>query len=255
MVGRTNAGNGGSVNVSVVGAATRPTNPKNNTIWVETSTAITGWEIGYKHPAAPAEGNVFILANGASSVADFEITGSSGRARNQVVKISPAYAYQYINGAWVNKVAKLYVNDGWLDTLTILYDRGTYGGNFAHGWSSGEQSASVEVSAEIDATVTSLSNGAADLTGISTVEIEYSGNTVDTFGSEIKVQIVNQHDTMVLKEKVHGQDETVALTKWSVDVTTINELVRFKLSAKYGFYQNPAVIRLFSIKLIPGNPV
>ena len=44
MIGPTNArGGGGGLNLKVVGGTTQPTNPRENTIWVNTTTAITGY--------------------------------------------------------------------------------------------------------------------------------------------------------------------------------------------------------------------
>lgn len=45
-IGRTNAGGGGTpINFNVVGGTTRPTSPKENTIWVKTNLAVSCWEL------------------------------------------------------------------------------------------------------------------------------------------------------------------------------------------------------------------
>lgn len=258
MIGKVNAGGGGGIDLHVVGSATRPETPRNNTIWVETSSPITGWELGYKRPEAPAEGNVFIFANGATSVADMEISGLTGRAAKQIVKVTPSYAYQYISGAWENKAVKLYVNNGWLDTLTTLYDRGAYGAGFTHGWvpNGTEQSGFVQVESSTLSPVTSTSNGTVDLTGIKTVNIEWSGSATKNpdydWGSNIELQIISANTQEVLFREQHYASYSTGLTTWSVNVSSVNKTVKFKLVATGG--AGTGTITLYSIKLVPGNP-
>ena len=52
MIGRTNAGggSGGGLNFKVVGGTSAPASPKENTIWVNTDTAIPSWHFGVDEP-------------------------------------------------------------------------------------------------------------------------------------------------------------------------------------------------------------
>lgn len=249
MIGKTNAGAGG-VDLYVVGGTTRPASPKNNTIWVDTDTQITGWEVGYNRPSSPQEGNVFIFTNGAASVADMEVSGVSGRAKNQTVKVTPAYAYQYISGEWVNKTAKLYVNNGWLDTMTILYDRGAYGATFAKGWSSGEQSGYVSITARTSP-VTSISNGSADMTGIKTVNLEWSCSGTDSQDRHARIDILDATTLSVLRS-VESEVKSSGTRVSSLDVSSFSNTVKFRLYVGNG--GGTGTITLYSIKLVPGNP-
>lgn len=61
MIGRTNAGgSGGGLNLKVVGGTTKPTNPRDNTIWINTSVAITDYVLSLTQPETGTEGLVWI---------------------------------------------------------------------------------------------------------------------------------------------------------------------------------------------------
>ena len=260
MIGKVNAGAGGGVDLHVVGSATRPANPRNNTIWVETSNTITGWELGYKRPETPSEGDVFIFANGATSTADMEISGASGRAGKQIVKVTPSYAYQYINGAWADKPTKFYVNGGWVDTMTTLYDRGTYSSSWASPyWTGSFTSASNHVTVDQSnyGNKTALSTLTVDLTGIQTVQIEYSGYLEAGEGSTsyIEFQIRNAADTSTLTNFSRTcTDNTISIpiTTQNINVSSINSSVKLKMYAHGAVNSGRATINIYSIKLIPG---
>ena len=50
MIGRTNVGGGADLNFKVVGGTTEPSNPKENTIWVETEEKIPSWIFSAENP-------------------------------------------------------------------------------------------------------------------------------------------------------------------------------------------------------------
>lgn len=61
MIGPTNArGGGGGLNLKVVGGATQPTNPRENTIWINTTTDITGYILSPTQPETGTEGLVWL---------------------------------------------------------------------------------------------------------------------------------------------------------------------------------------------------
>ena len=63
MIGRTNAGGGagGGLNFKVVGGTSAPASPKENTIWVNTSTAITSWDFSATEPTKRSKNKNLIL--------------------------------------------------------------------------------------------------------------------------------------------------------------------------------------------------
>ncbi|MCI7810223.1 hypothetical protein MR626_13245, partial [bacterium] len=70
MIGRTNTGGGGGgLNFAIVGSTTQPSAPKENTIWINTDSKITGWVFSPEAPESPAEGLVWIKTGLSSAVA------------------------------------------------------------------------------------------------------------------------------------------------------------------------------------------
>ena len=131
MIGRTNAGggSGGGLNFKVVGGTSTPASPKENTIWVNTSTAITSWVFSATQPAG-ATGRVWISI-GTSSPAEFNALKKNG------IKVYPMSAKQYVRGAWVDKTAKSYQNGAWVDWWNgHLYEYGNQYESFTGGWTS-----------------------------------------------------------------------------------------------------------------------
>lgn len=112
-----NTSGGTSLNFKVVGGTTQPTSPKENTIWVNTSTAITGWEFSPTEPATPAEGMVWI-STGTSSAVEFNALKKNG------IQVCPLAAKQYVGGQWGDKEAKIYQGGQWVDWVTYLYAPG-----------------------------------------------------------------------------------------------------------------------------------
>lgn len=109
---------GGGLNFSVVGGSAQPGNPKENTIWVNTDTDITGWAFSATEPDSPVEGMVWI-ATGASSNADFNAI------KKNCVQVYPFSAKQYISGAWVGNEAKIFQNGEWISLFNSeIYKNG-----------------------------------------------------------------------------------------------------------------------------------
>jgi len=92
-------GGGGGLNFKIVGGTTRPIGSiKENTIWVNTDTDISEWEISATQPANATEGMVW-LSTGTTSEAAF-----NALKKNTLI-VYPAKAQQYVSGAWKNKDA------------------------------------------------------------------------------------------------------------------------------------------------------
>lgn len=60
MIGRTNAGNGGGLNLKVVGGTVRPTTSHENTVWVNAAVAITGYILSPVRPENGTDGLVWL---------------------------------------------------------------------------------------------------------------------------------------------------------------------------------------------------
>ena len=106
------------VNFKVVSGTSAPELPMENTIWVNTDTAISGWIFSSLDPD-PQEGLVWILTGRASPV-------QFNAVRRNTVMVYPVSVKQYIGGEWVYKTAKIW-NGEWtlIAADTIIYDSGT----------------------------------------------------------------------------------------------------------------------------------
>ena len=161
MIGRTNAGGGGGgLNFKVVGGTSAPASPKENTIWVNTSVAITGWVFSATAPSSPAAGLVWI-PTGESSAVDFNALKKNG------IQVYPVSAKQYVGGAWVDKTAKIYQGGAWKELITYLYNKGNECTDLTGGWAatatkpsgSGSTAVSPAVTKDTNSITISLTSG------------------------------------------------------------------------------------------------
>ena len=101
-------GGGAPLNFKVVGGTSAPSNPKENTIWVNTNTAIASWFFSATEPENPSIGSVWFTTEKKSS-APFNVLKKNN------ITVYPVSAKQYLNSAWVDKEAKIYQNSAWVD--------------------------------------------------------------------------------------------------------------------------------------------
>lgn len=104
MIGRTNAG-GIGLNIKVIGGSIQPTTPMENTVWVNTSIAITGYILSPTKPEIGVEGQVWLQ------------TSKSGVELN-ISKKNPILVYivscsLYTNGKWEDMQALIYASGAW----------------------------------------------------------------------------------------------------------------------------------------------
>lgn len=116
------------LNFNVVDGTSAPASPKENTIWVNTSTAITGWYIGNVFQGNLANGAVWIQIDTDSPV-------FFNALRKNSFMIYPISPKQYIDGAWVDKETKIYQNSKWVDLWNnYLYTTGNEWSSITGGW-------------------------------------------------------------------------------------------------------------------------
>lgn len=101
-------GSGGGLNFSVVGGTSAPSSPKENTIWVNSSDTFTDWVFSKNAPSAPTSNMIWFQTNN-GSIIGFNAVKKNG------IWLYPALCKQYVDGAWVDKTAKIYQNDAWQD--------------------------------------------------------------------------------------------------------------------------------------------
>lgn len=127
---------GGDLNFEVVGNP-KPSNPKENTIWIDTNTEITGWSFSADAPTGPVSGMVWIESGGNGEI---EFNALS----DNCISVYPTAAYQYNGSAWEDRDAQIYQNGNWNDITSIewLYRNGDQYTELTGGWSITRESAS-----------------------------------------------------------------------------------------------------------------
>ena len=113
-------GSGSELNFKVVGGATQPGNPTENTIWVNTDAAITAWLFSASTPTSPVAGMVWITTAATGSV-------NANLLKKNAVTVCLTSAKQYIGGSWANKAAYIYQGASWVQfssTLVYLFNYG-----------------------------------------------------------------------------------------------------------------------------------
>lgn len=122
-------GGGAVLNFKVVGGEKQPSNPAENTIWVNAANEPTGYAFSATEPAEPADGLVWILVSTNGSV-------SFNALKKNDLQVYPAKCRQYISGAWVDKEALIYQNGEWIKWRTYLFDNGDECTDLTGGWGS-----------------------------------------------------------------------------------------------------------------------
>ena len=116
MVGGA-GGSSDELSFTVVGGTSAPSNPSENTIWINTDATITSWLFDTVAPSSPSEGMVWI-STGEYSIRKFNILTEND------VQVYPLSTKQYISGAWVDVTGKIYQGGSWVDWFTYLYKYG-----------------------------------------------------------------------------------------------------------------------------------
>lgn len=104
------------MNFDIVGGTTKPSNPKENTIWINTEHKITNKIFSITEPEAPTEGTVWMQIGTSSSVPFEAVDGD-----NLILMAYPTYTQQYISGAWVTKPTETYVDGEWKPWITDVF--------------------------------------------------------------------------------------------------------------------------------------
>lgn len=103
-------GGGNALAFRVLGGTSAPSSPKENDIWVNTSTAITSYVFSATQPTG-SSGMVWISV-GTSSTVEFNALKKNG------IQVYPIAAKQYVSGKWTDKTAKIYQGGAWKEWIT-----------------------------------------------------------------------------------------------------------------------------------------
>lgn len=107
---------GGGLAIKVIGGSTLPASAKENTFFVETSDAVTGYVFSFDAPENPENGLVWISMGTTGD--DYPVD------RDGTVLIRVGTAKQYSGGTWVDKALYCYKNGEWVQFIIWIYNNG-----------------------------------------------------------------------------------------------------------------------------------
>ena len=207
-------GGGAPLNFKVVGNP-QPTNPSENTIWLNTDVPIASWYFQAEQPKNMAHGDVWFLV-GTSSTVEFNALKKNG------IQVYPLSAKQMVSGALVDKTAKSYQNGGWVEWITIVISPGVDNtGGWV--WYNTGSTASAVKNSDGSYTLTRNNNSQAgyffrtkntyDLTNVNVFEFELLSN-----GSAGNIVGIAKPETAAASAVLAGKNLTV-LGKNEIDVS------------------------------------
>ena len=229
----------GGLNFSVVGGTSAPSSPAENTIWVNTSTSITGWAMQGSAPTG-SEGLVWIKTA-------LSGTTAFNALKKNAITIAVTGCQQYVSGAWANVAAQIWQNSAWVEFSTenlVLFEAGAGdSGKWTNsGWSYGSYSvgggtvsdASLSLTAAMTPDYTLLGTATAyDLTNYSTLHIECSFSKPSGGGVPYVTAVTG---TNVNSGQKFSQDLRNG-TSFDIDVSAISEACYIVI---YGFGSSAA---------------
>lgn len=245
---------GAGLNFKIVGGTTQPTSPKENTIWISTSTTILEYQFSTAQPtkraggAALQSGDVWIKT-GTTSPTAINIAKKNG------INIYPVAAYQWNGSTWVEKTMKVYKDKSWVSNDYYLFDattginRGTWSKN------SGELSvtnASVHFSGPGYTTHYAACSLGVDVTNYNTLTfhvVDYVRGDSDE--SSDKVGLYNQptlDGNFTVFSNITGASADIKGKTFTVDITDLTGTYYVKISNHALDGDNTNLIALSSIK-------
>lgn len=112
-------GGNAALNFEVVGGTVQPSNPKENTIWVNTATEITSWVFSAGEPNAAEAGAVWVQT---ATVAP----NAFNALKKNTLMTYPIGVFTYNGVAWTTVTAQIYYDGEWHGFELLLYERGNF---------------------------------------------------------------------------------------------------------------------------------
>lgn len=121
------------LNFAVIGGTSTPSNPVENTVWVNTDTDIKDWQFSETQPSertdgTPLSGGEVWFSTGLNTKIKFNAL------KKHNITVSPNGCKQYIDGVWVDKIAMIYQSSVWIDFRTCLFLNGDECTDLTGGW-------------------------------------------------------------------------------------------------------------------------
>lgn len=213
------SGGGSDLNFKVIAVASEsalPTSAAENTIAVITTTPISEWEMSaVTSPTWSApEGFVYITTR-ASYLGD-------GIAFNAIKRnglwVYPTGCQQYVSGAWVSKIAKIYQNGAWAGeggmVKTWLYNNGDECQSITGGWAA--KAVGIQNYPALAPTVTK-NDGLATISLLTSTTIEWKAGI---YATNKQIDLTN-YQTLTLHGRGEGTDEYCKA--WLVALPSLSE--------------------------------
>lgn len=118
IIGRAiTVGGGSGINLKVVGGTTQPSNPKENTIWVKTSSAVGNVYYTAVAPSSPALNDIWI------SVHPTYVTRYIPISDKPYTQLPVSFCCQYDGNYWQGKETMVYMNSAWKGLKLLLHQK------------------------------------------------------------------------------------------------------------------------------------
>lgn len=110
---------GAQLNFAVVGGTTQPSDPAENTIWVNTDADITAWAFAAEEPAAAEAGAVWVQTATTAP-------NAFNALQENTLMAYPIGVFMYDGAAWATATAQIYYGGEWHGFELLLYERGNF---------------------------------------------------------------------------------------------------------------------------------
>lgn len=248
---------GGGLDLKVIGGTTQPSNPTENTIWVNTDTPITSYAFSTTEPENPVEGFVWFNI-GTESYTPIDVD------KENTIMLYPTGCSQYINGAWIGKEFKTYSNGEWETGFwTHAYNKGDICEGLTGGWETVGMGNNANFNKPVAPTITYNDTSMKIVQGDSSsyqCGLVRAINQIDlTPYSQISIvvdSVSTTHAGATANLRIHDSFGQVATTgvvanvtcktvgTHSLDVSSINRPVYMAILAYWGITFNVSEIRL-----------
>lgn len=218
----TSGGGGGGLHLKVAGGTTKPTNPRENTIWVYTTTAITGYALSPTQPETGTEGLVWL------KTADTGVEINVGR--KNAVLLHLANGMLYTGSAWEVADVWAYTTE-WKQfsfSRLYLYQKGDEYTASTGGWvvELGEKKATSIVVGNVAKGSTfnknAHTNSMVDLTNFKKLVVHVSKCASEPNASASNLQILGSSGEVIASANIFNGVTAETEKTVSLDVTRVN---------------------------------
>ena len=242
---------GASLNYKVVGSTTAPSSPQENTIWVDTSVAVTSYVFSAKAPTSPTEGMVW-FPSGSTSKAPFNAL------KKNSLWVFPVACQQYVSNEWVYRTTKTWQDGKWIGWEMYLYNTGNQCTDVTGGWIRYGTGGTVTFNNDniYLATLEDYSFGAVDttnaidLTGFATLKVTASATNRQYMLGQVSVYTKNAAGKETIAASA-SLDSSSTETVTSLDVSGLSGAyyVRIQSSGRSSSYYITGKVHVTKVEL------